>query len=52
MCASSENFGEILKMRRLIGFVALATCTVAYIRVDNLYEVKHASSLFGPVDDT
>ena len=53
MCASSENSGEILKkMRRLIGFVALATCTVAYIRVDKLYEVKHASSLFGPVDDT
>ena len=40
------------KMRRLIGFVALATCTDAYIRVDKLYKVKHASSLFGPVGDT
>ena len=39
-------------MRKLIGFVALATCTNTYIRVDKLYKVKHASSLFGPVDDT
>ena len=46
---------KFLKMRRLIGFVALATCTdayIMYIRVDKLFKVKHASSLFEPVDDT
>ena len=52
MCASSESSGEILKNAQALLFVALATCTDPYIRVDKLHKVKHASSLFGPVDDT
>ena len=46
VCASSASSGETLKMRRLIGFVV----TNSHVLTDKLY--KHASSLFGPVDDT